>query len=142
MEDFNVLANRILESLDDLKKIILKAETSQESGIKSHKRFEIKGDIKLDNLKQTLIVGDKEIQLTYKEWGILRELIRSEDGIGTYEELCKRIYGYEEIDDFVRNSIRAAISRLEQKTKGLIEIRTIRKVGYLLKEVKSDAGTN
>jgi len=141
MEDFKDLGNKILESLDDLKKLIIKSETSQESEIKTHKRYEIRGNIKLDNFEQKLIVNGTEKQLTYKEWAIIREFINSPDGMRTLDELCENIYGYT-LDDSAKCNIRTAISRIRQKASDIIILKTVKGVGYLLKERNKDDGTD
>ena len=78
-------------------------------------------------------IGKKVIRLTSRENIILSLLMKNKGNITKYEEISNAL-GYEQLDEFVKNSITILMHRLRVKLKKEIKINTIRTAGYEIKE--------
>ena len=88
------------------------------------------GDLTIDQASYKVFVGGRPVDLTYKEYELLRFLALNQDKVCTREMLLNRVWGY----DFYGGSrtvdvhIRRLRSKLEDRTHTFIE--TVRNVGY------------
>ena len=88
------------------------------------------GDLKIDLANYKVYVGGRPIDLTYKEYELLRFLATNQDKVFTREALLNRVWGY----DFYGGArtvdvhIRRLRSKIEDATHTFIE--TVRNVGY------------
>ena len=88
------------------------------------------GDLTIDQASYKAFVGGRPVDLTYKEYELLRFLALNQDKVCTREMLLNRVWGY----DFYGGSrtvdvhIRRLRSKLEDRTHTFIE--TVRNVGY------------
>ncbi len=79
-----------------------------------------------------MFIGTRPIDLTYKEYELLRFLALNQDKVCTRETLLQRVWGY----DFYGGArtvdvhIRRLRSKIEDHTNSYIE--TVRNVGYRL----------
>lgn len=90
--------------------------------------------ITLDVVNRCLVHNGKNIELTRKEFQILRQLIQGGTAILPWEVLYYRVYGYSEVVD--RRSFDVYMSRIRRKLKGTgVTIRQLRGVGYGLKKL-------
>jgi two-component system OmpR family response regulator len=91
------------------------------------------GDIELDPVKRRVSRGGEEIELTAKEFQLLRLLLREPERVFSRTEIIDHIYDDEY--DGVSNVIDVFLSRLRKKLgrpgEGPV-IRTVRGVGYAL----------
>ena len=92
-------------------------------------------DLALNVSSRLLRCGEKSVHLAYKEFEILRMLIRRPDVILPKEDIIVKVWGADtEAND---NKVEAYISFLRKKLSFLntrAQIKTIRKVGYRLEK--------
>ncbi len=88
------------------------------------------GDLTIDQASYKVFVGNRPVELTYKEYELLRFLALSQGKVCTRETLLNRVWGY----DFYGGArtvdvhIRRLRSKIEDGTHTFIE--TVRNVGY------------
>jgi len=88
------------------------------------------GDLVMDVANYTVQVGGRTVELTYKEYGLLRFLATNRDRVYTRETLLNKVWGY----DFYGGArtvdvhIRRLRSKIEDRHHTFIE--TVRNVGY------------
>jgi two-component system alkaline phosphatase synthesis response regulator PhoP len=88
------------------------------------------GELVIDQQSYKVFVGGRPVDLTYKEYELLRFLAVNQDRVFTREALLSRVWGY----DFYGGSrtvdvhIRRLRSKIEDRTHTFIE--TVRNVGY------------
>jgi len=89
-----------------------------------------RGDLTIDHTSYKVFVGSRPVELTYKEYELLRFLALNEGKVCTREMLLNRVWGY----DFYGGArtvdvhIRRLRSKIEDAHHDLIE--TVRNVGY------------
>lgn len=89
-----------------------------------------RGDLTIDHTSYKVFVGSRPVELTYKEYELLRFLALNEGKVCTREMLLNRVWGY----DFYGGArtvdvhIRRLRSKIEDAHHNLIE--TVRNVGY------------
>ncbi len=89
-----------------------------------------RGDLTIDHTSYKVYIGSAPIELTYKEYELLRFLALNEGKVCTREMLLSRVWGY----DFYGGArtvdvhIRRLRSKIEDRHHTLIE--TVRNVGY------------
>ena len=92
------------------------------------------GDLQLNPDAREVRRGDREIELTKREFELLEYLMRNERLVVSRERLLEEVWGYDPLDD--TNTIDVFISNLRRKLEGDGESRmlhTKRGAGYLLK---------
>jgi two-component system alkaline phosphatase synthesis response regulator PhoP len=88
------------------------------------------GDLTIDQASYKVYVGSRPVELTYKEYELLRFLAQNEGKVSTRETLLNRVWGY----DFYGGArtvdvhIRRLRSKIEDPQHSFIE--TVRNVGY------------
>lgn len=88
------------------------------------------GDLMIDLANYKAFVGDRPVDLTYKEYELLRFLATNRDKVFTREALLNRVWGY----DFYGGArtvdvhVRRLRSKIEDRAHTFIE--TVRNVGY------------
>jgi DNA-binding response OmpR family regulator len=91
------------------------------------------GDLAIDQESYRVFVAGEPVDLTYKEYELLRFLALSQDKVCTRETLLNRVWGY----DFYggARTVDVHIRRLRSKieTPGHSLIETVRNVGYRLR---------
>jgi DNA-binding response OmpR family regulator len=88
------------------------------------------GDLMLDLANYRVAVAGRPVELTFKEYELLRFLVQNPDKVLTREALLKRVWGYDYFGGSrtVDVHIRRLRSKLEDRGHTFIE--TIRNVGY------------
>jgi two-component system, OmpR family, alkaline phosphatase synthesis response regulator PhoP len=88
------------------------------------------GDLTLDLANYRVAVAGRTVELTFKEYELLRFLVQNPDKVLTREALLKRVWGYDYFGGSrtVDVHIRRLRSKLEDRGHTFIE--TIRNVGY------------
>lgn len=88
------------------------------------------GDLLLDLANYRVSVGGRAVELTFKEYELLRFLVQNPEKVLTREALLKRVWGYDYFGGSrtVDVHIRRLRSKLEDRGHTFIE--TIRNVGY------------
>jgi DNA-binding response OmpR family regulator len=91
-------------------------------------------DMNMDFAKRSVVVRDKEIQLTRIEWLLLSELARNAGRLMLYEELLTRVWGPEYRDDvqLLRTWMSRIRYKIEKDPHNPTKIRTAPKVGYIM----------
>ena len=92
-------------------------------------------DISIDIESHIVKIGDKELNLTNKEYELLITLIKNKNKVVTRDFLLENIWGYdyEAETNVVDVYIRYLRSKLDLKDKERY-IQTIRSVGYIMRE--------
>lgn len=94
-------------------------------------------DVKLINKTHQVFRGDKEIELTKKEFDLLEILLVNKDIVMKREQLIEKVWGYDFIGD--TNVVDVFIRYLRSKIDDDFEdklITTVRGVGYVIKSNK------
>jgi len=89
------------------------------------------GKIKIDSIRRKVFIGEKEIKLNTKEFGILEYLLRNAGRPVSQEEILEHVWG-DEIDFFtqtVRTNIKTLRKKIDPEKKFL---KTIKGSGYLI----------
>jgi DNA-binding response OmpR family regulator len=91
-------------------------------------------DMNIDFAKRSVVVRDKEIQLTRIEWLLLSELAQNAGRLMLYEELLARVWGPEYRDDvqLLRTWMSRIRYKIERDPHNPTKIRTMPKVGYIM----------
>lgn len=93
------------------------------------------GDLALNLESHDLACGEKSINLSFKEFEILRILMANRGQIVSKEQLIAKVWGVD--STAMDNNVEAYVSFLRKKLKFLgsaVRIETVRKVGYHLVE--------
>ncbi len=91
------------------------------------------GDITLDMQKVSLLIGEKEVRLSAREFQLMEMFMRRPGQTFSREYILDRVWGYEA--DISENSIEAYIHMLRKKlSDSAVEIVTMRGIGYILQE--------
>ena len=93
-------------------------------------------DLSLDPETREVFRGDRRIDLTRTEFLLLELLLRNARRVLTREVIFEQVWGYDM--DWNSNSLEVYIGYLRRKTEADGEprlIRTVRGVGYVLREV-------
>lgn len=90
-------------------------------------------DLQLDVAKHQVQVGEEEIYLTPKEFGVLHELIKTPAEVKTRDEILNSVWGYEFMGEtnVVDVYVRTLRNKLGEAGK---YIQTVRGVGYVLRD--------
>lgn len=90
-------------------------------------------DLQLDVAKHQVQVGEEEIYLTPKEFGVLHELIKTPEEVKTRDEILNSVWGYEFMGEtnVVDVYVRTLRNKLGEAGK---YIQTVRGVGYVLRD--------
>ena len=86
------------------------------------------GDLVVDTAQRRARQGDRALELTPKEFGVLELLLASQGRTVSAEELLERVWD-EHADPFT-NAVKITISRLRAKLRDPSVIQTIAKAGY------------
>lgn len=86
------------------------------------------GEVVLDNEAHTVTVKGKPVELTYKEFELLRCLMESPGKVFTRDMLLERIWGYEFGGE--TRTVDVHVRTLRQKLEGADIVKTVRGVGY------------
>ena len=92
-------------------------------------------DISLDLNTYTLKVKDTVVELTLKEFNILKELIEKYPQVITRETLLDSIWGYDYYGD--SRIVDAHIKNIRKKI-GLPYIKTVKGIGYTLEKLEGN----
>jgi len=88
------------------------------------------GDITLDSAKHRATRGDRDLNLTRKEFGVLEVLLGAQGQVVSSEDLLEKVWD-EHTDPFT-NAIRITIMTLRRKLGDPPVIETVVGVGYQL----------
>lgn len=92
------------------------------------------GDLKIDQAKCEVSIGNKLVSLTFKEYELLRFLVINKGRVFTREILLDKVWGFDYFggDRTVDVHIRRLRSKIEDAEHSFIE--TVRSIGYRFKE--------
>jgi DNA-binding response OmpR family regulator len=92
-------------------------------------------DLSLDLIKREAKRGDRDIELSQREFALLEYLMRSPGRVFSRSQICEHVWNTH--FDTGTNMVDVAVTRLRKKIEGLGEsilIDTVRGVGYRMKE--------
>lgn len=90
------------------------------------------GRLEIDLLGHQLLIDNKAVELTRREWAVLEVLAHSLGRIVSKEHLLGALAGWDH--DLTANAIETHVSRLRAKLGDAASIRTVRGLGYRLEE--------
>lgn len=89
------------------------------------------GRLRLDGATRRARIGDRAIDLSVREWGVLEYLLQHVGRVVSKQQILDAILPWG--DDVTPNAVEVYVSRLRLKLEGAdVAIRTIRGFGYLL----------
>ncbi len=88
-------------------------------------------DFRIDRTRRCVLVDERTVLLTAKEWALLEKLSSRPGTLFSKEQLDRAIYGFD--DDAASNTLEVFISRLRKKI-GKDTIETVRGLGYRLNQ--------
>ena len=96
------------------------------------------GQLSLDSSTRRARVGERTLELSVREWGVLEYLLQHSGRVVSKQQIIDAILPWGE--DLTQNAVEVYVSRLRLKLEGAgVAIRTIRGFGYLL-EADAAAG--
>ena len=91
------------------------------------------GRLSVDTVSRRACVGDEELELTPREWGVLEYLLTRAGQVVSKEQMLQALCSWD--DSLTHNAIEVYISRLRAKLQSAgIRIRTVRGFGYVVEE--------
>lgn len=113
----------VMELISRVKAVLRRTQKAE------HQQILIYKNIVIDEAQHKVFVDDKEIELTYKEYEVLKLLIINKGIVLTRDKIMESIWGY----DFEQGNrtVDVHIQSLRKKIKSAgVHIKTIRNVGY------------
>lgn len=113
----------VMELISRVKAVLRRTQKAE------HQQILIYKNIVIDEAQHKVFVDDEEIELTYKEYEVLKLLIINKGIVLTRDKIMESIWGY----DFEQGNrtVDVHIQSLRKKIKGAgVHIKTIRNVGY------------
>lgn len=113
----------VMELVSRVKAVLRRTQKAE------HQQILIYKNIVIDEAQHKVFVDDEEIELTYKEYEVLKLLIINKGIVLTRDKIMESIWGY----DFEQGNrtVDVHIQSLRKKVKSAgIHIKTIRNVGY------------
>ena len=113
----------VMELVSRVKAVLRRTQKAE------HQQILIYKNIVIDEAQHKVFVDDEEIELTYKEYEVLKLLIINKGIVLTRDKIMENIWGY----DFEQGNrtVDVHIQSLRKKVKNAgVHIKTIRKVGY------------
>lgn len=90
------------------------------------------GDLRVDPAGRTVTCGQRDIELSRREFSLLEALLANRGRVASKERLYSRLFTYDE-QDVGTNAIELYVSRLRRKLDcSGVRIRTLRGLGYQL----------
>ena len=91
------------------------------------------GRLSVDTVSRHACVGEEELELTPREWGVLEYLLTRAGQVVSKEQMLQALCSWD--DSLTHNAIEVYISRLRAKLQSAgIRIRTVRGFGYVVEE--------
>lgn len=112
-DDYITKPFNILEVKARIKAILRRSQKKHEEVTKSS--IIVKGDLRIDTEGRSVKVGDKEINLTAKEFDLLELLINNPNKVYSREKLLSIVWGYEYPGDV--RTVDVHIRRLREKVE-------------------------
>ena len=113
----------VMELVSRVKAVLRRTQKAE------HQQILIYKNIVIDEAQHKVFVDDEEIELTYKEYEVLKLLIINKGIVLTRDKIMENIWGY----DFEQGNrtVDVHIQSLRKKVKNAgVHIKTIRNVGY------------
>ena len=94
--------------------------------------------LKIDKAKHIVLLNDKRLELTHKEYQLLVYLVENRDRVVEREELLNSIWGYDFVGESRALDVHIRSLRAKLNDDGSKYIKTIRSVGYRYIEDKQE----
>jgi len=91
------------------------------------------GNTALDLSAGTLVCGGRRVQLSAREFGVMRQLMQAQDRLVSKETLLERVWGYD--SNAVENHVEVYAGFLRKKLRSIgsnLRIEAVRRLGYHL----------
>jgi two-component system OmpR family response regulator len=88
------------------------------------------GTLRFDSAGRRVFIGDRSIDLSARELGVLEALLIRSGKVVSKEQLVEHLCNWDEVVG--TNAIEVYVHRLRKKLEPEVEIRTVRGLGYLL----------
>ncbi len=88
------------------------------------------GTLRFDSTGRRVFIGDRSIDLSARELGVLEALLIRSGKVVSKEQLVEHLCNWDEVVG--TNAIEVYVHRLRKKLEPEVEIRTVRGLGYLL----------
>lgn len=122
----------VLELLSRIK-AVLRRSSKEEQRSQDFGETMIVGNITLDNKKRTVLIDNIPIFLTYKEFELLKFMMKNKGIVLTREQLLNRIWGYDYEGE--SRTVDVHMASLRQKLgNSNILLKTVRGVGYQMRD--------
>ena len=130
--DYLVKPFNIEELLARVRSTLRRAAEDRQSKNKNTLNF---ADLKLNLITREVYRGDREIDLTAKEFNILHYLIANSERVLSRQQILDRVWDYDFVDNdrLVEVHIRHLRQKLEAKQESRL-IQTVRGIGYVLRD--------
>ena len=130
-DDYITKPFSMMELIARIKAVLRRSEDNGESEILKYK------ELTIDTKKHLVIVDDKKVVLTLKEYELLKKLMENPGIVLTREKLLEEIWGYDYYGDTrtVDVHIRHLRVKLEGEPKVAEAIETVRGIGYRLRQL-------
>lgn len=130
--DYLVKPFNIEELLARVRSTLRRAAEDRQSKNKNTLNF---ADLKLNLITREVYRGDREIDLTAKEFNILHYLIANSERVLSRQQILDRVWDYDFVDNdrLVEVHIRHLRQKLEAKQEPRL-IQTVRGIGYVLRD--------
>lgn len=105
--------------------------------IKQLAAVEASGGLRLNPFKQELVYGEDVCAFSEKEYKCMELLVNHQGQFVSKDQLKvyvwpERSYGMDEVPDVSSEELNALIYRVRKKTRGILDIESIRGKGYIL----------
>lgn len=93
-------------------------------------------DVEMNEINRSVSINNKIIEMTLKEFELLRLIIKSPGKVFTRDELLEKIWGYDYIGETrtIDVHIRQLRKKIEKDDSNPIYIKTVRGIGYKFRE--------
>jgi two-component system phosphate regulon response regulator PhoB len=89
------------------------------------------GDLRIDEARHAVTVGDRPVELTAKEFGLLAALVRADGRVLSRDQLLETVWGYANAGEIESRTVDVHVRRLRSKLGAEARrVVTVKAVGY------------
>ena len=114
-DDYITKPFNILEVKARMKAIMRRSSKEKDSKVKEEGIIVVKGEMRIDKEGRSVKIGDKEINLTAKEFDLLELLVTNPNKVYSREKLLNIVWGYEYPGDV--RTVDVHVRRLREKVE-------------------------
>jgi len=131
-DDYIVKPFGLGEFLARVRAVLRRAPTQTPDGTQAGSEQLVSADLRLDLTSRRAFRGEEELQLTFREFDLLAELMRNQDVVLSRDLILNRVWGYDYYGDrrTVDVHVRWLREKIEADASDPTRIVTVRGVGY------------